>query len=307
MTTSAPAIGLVPPGLTACSAAELGELMRRIRDAGIDHVSTGDHVSFWHGSGLDGFVLASAMTVAAPTLGVQISVYLLPLRHPVAVARQLSTLATLTRGNLVFGVGVGGEDRSEITSCGVDPTTRGRRTDESMRILRALLLGDPVTYRGEFYDLDAVAVRPAPDPAVPIVVGGRSDAALRRTGELGDGWAAMYVTADRFARSLTVIGDHAQAAGRADVAWFHTLEVWCGFGDTVDEGLRRLADTMSATYAMEFEPFRRYVAAGTPEDVADFLRPYCEAGVQACNLVPLAGTPLEAVEAVGRVRELLRQ
>src|SRR6185295_11694668 len=108
-----------------------------------------------------------------------VSVYLLPLRHPVPVARQLATFAQYAPGRLIFGVGVGGEDRHEVEICGVDPASRGRRMDESLTVLRGLLSGDALTFRGEFFNLDRALIRPAPTPPIPIVVGGRSDAAAR--------------------------------------------------------------------------------------------------------------------------------
>ena len=92
-------------------------------DAGIDHVCCGDHVSF-AGTGFDGLVQATALTLLHPTLPIYSGVYLLPLRHPVLVARQLSDICRLAPRRLIFGVGVGDEDRREVSICGVDPATR---------------------------------------------------------------------------------------------------------------------------------------------------------------------------------------
>ena len=108
-----------------------------------------DHVSFHDGSGTDGLIEIAALSQLQPDLGVMVSVYLLPLRHPVPVARQLATLSTIAPGRVMLGIGVGGEDRHEIEICGVDPATRGRRTDESLEILRRLMAGDEVTLDGD--------------------------------------------------------------------------------------------------------------------------------------------------------------
>ncbi len=148
-----------------------------LADAGLDHVATADHVSFRDGAGRDGLIDAAGM-LASSGLPVYVALYLLVLRHPVLVARQLSTLAETAPGRLVLGVGVGGEDRHEVEVCGVDPRTRGRRMDECLTVLRALLAGGPVTHQGRFFDLDAASVRPVPSQPVPLVVGGRSDAAV---------------------------------------------------------------------------------------------------------------------------------
>ena len=76
------------------------------------------------------------------------------MRHPVPVARQIATLCESAPGRFVLGVGVGGEDRHEIEICGVDPRTRGRRTDESLAALRALLRGEPTSHACEFFAFD---------------------------------------------------------------------------------------------------------------------------------------------------------
>jgi alkanesulfonate monooxygenase SsuD/methylene tetrahydromethanopterin reductase-like flavin-dependent oxidoreductase (luciferase family) len=124
---------------------------------------------------------------------VYVGLYLLPLRHPVTVARQLASIAELAPGRLTFGVGIGGEDRHEIEVCGVDPRTRGRRMDECLEILRAFAAGQPVTFTGEFFSFQDALIVPAPSPAIPLVVGGRPDAAVRRAMRLGDGWLGIWV------------------------------------------------------------------------------------------------------------------
>jgi len=113
------------------------------------------------------------------------------------IDRQVASLAALAPGRLVFGVGLGGEDPAELRACGIDPATRGRRMDEALAVLRPLLTGNQVTMRGAFFDLDQVRIAPAPEPRVPIVIGGRSDAALRRVARHGDGWLGLWVSPGR--------------------------------------------------------------------------------------------------------------
>src|SRR5690348_15230061 len=122
----------------------------QVADAGVDHLCVGDHVSFFVGAGSDGLISATSLLAAQAALPVYVGLYLLPLRHPVPVARQLATIAQLAPGRLTLGVGVGGEDPHELEVCGVDPTSRGRRMDECLRILRGLADGTPVTFDGEF-------------------------------------------------------------------------------------------------------------------------------------------------------------
>ncbi len=91
---------------------------------GLDHMITADHVAFQGGQGRDGLMTMAWLAGLHPTIGLYVGVYLLALRHPVAVARQVSTLAEDAPGRLTLGIGVGGEDRHEMESVGVDPATR---------------------------------------------------------------------------------------------------------------------------------------------------------------------------------------
>jgi alkanesulfonate monooxygenase SsuD/methylene tetrahydromethanopterin reductase-like flavin-dependent oxidoreductase (luciferase family) len=271
----------------------------------LDHLCVGDHISFRDGSGFDGLVQSAALAVLSDRLAVHLGVYLLPLRHPVAVARQVSTLAGFAPGRFSFGVGIGGEDRAEARAAGIDPATRGRRIDESLPIVRALLAGETVTADGEFFQLDGVRIRPVPARPVPIVVGGRSDAALRRAARHGDGWLAVWVSPERYRAALDRIASEAVEAGRTDVAWRHGLHAWCGFGDSREQAGERVARAMEDFYRVPFEKFDRYTPRGTPQDVAEALLPYVRAGATDLDLHPVAGSLDEEVEAVGEVRRLL--
>ena len=105
-------------------------------------------------------------------------------------------------------------------------------------------------------------VLPAPDPWVPLIVGGKSDAALRRAATLGDGWTAVFTSPGRCAESIARIAEHAENVGREDVAWRHSLELWCGFGPTVEDGRARLAPAMERFYGLPFDALERYIQDG---------------------------------------------
>jgi alkanesulfonate monooxygenase SsuD/methylene tetrahydromethanopterin reductase-like flavin-dependent oxidoreductase (luciferase family) len=281
-------------------------LLDRVAGAGLDHVTVGDHVSFHGGAGFDGLVAATAALCAHDRLGVLVGVYQLALRHPMVVARQLASVAQLAPGRLVLGVGAGGEDRAEVANCGVDPATRGRRLDESLGLLRQLATGAPVDHKGEFFTLEDAAVVPAPDPAVPLVVGGGSDAALRRAAERGDGWLGMFCSARRFARSRADVIERRAAAGRDGPGWFG-LSVWCGLDENGATARTVLGERMQALYRLPPEKFANVTAAGTPEQVADWLAPYVEAGAGSISIVPAARSVEAGVELAGEVRRHLEE
>lgn len=298
-------VGIFPTTASLGDTADAAAYLARVRDAGIDHVCCGDHVSFFIGVGLDGLLQATALAMLHPTLPVMTGVYLLPLRHPVLVARQLSDLDQLAPGRLIFGVGIGGEDRREIEMCGVDPATRGRRMEECLTVLRELLTGAPATFHGEFFDLDDARVLPAPVDPIPIVVGGRSDAAVRRAGRLGDGWLGIWNSARRFGEAVEMIADEAGRAGRDDPPTRHAMQMWCGIADTKERARAHIAPAMEAFYQIPFERFEKYSPYGTPEDVAEFLASYVEAGCTTFNLIPQADDREASLAGAAAVKKLL--
>ena len=303
---SAVRVGIFAPvGQFSTSLDQRRSMLAAIAESGIDHVCVGDHVSFHVGAGADALIDATSMLTHFADLSCYVALYLRPLRHPVLVARQRASIAEIAPGRMTFGVGIGGEDPHELEICGVDPSTRGRRMDESLAILRELGEGKPVSVDGEFFTLRDAQILPAPSPRIPIVVGGRSSAAVRRAGRFGDGWLGIWVSPQRFGSVVTQIADHAADADRNPSDFEHAMNVWCGFGGSRDAARASLAAGMQSFYQMPFEPFERYSPYGTPEDVADFLRPYVEAGCSAFNVIPCAGDQETAVSAVAEVRRLL--
>jgi alkanesulfonate monooxygenase SsuD/methylene tetrahydromethanopterin reductase-like flavin-dependent oxidoreductase (luciferase family) len=299
-------VGMFPPqGLLEQGQDTARAFLSQAKREGIDHVCCGDHVSFFIGAGFDGLLQATALTMLHPTLPVSTGVYLLPLRHPVLVARQLADIAQIAPGRLTFGVGVGGEDRHEVSSCGIDPATRGLRMNECLAIVRELLTGKPVTYHGTFFDLDEVIIAPAPAEAIPIIVGGRSDAAIRRAGRFGDGWLGIWNSPRRFAAAVELATEEAARAARPDPPRQHAMQVWCGLADSKEAARACLAPAMEAFYQLPFERFEKYCPYGTADDVAEFLAPYVGAGCTAFNLIPQSPHEEQAIAGVAAVKRLL--
>jgi alkanesulfonate monooxygenase SsuD/methylene tetrahydromethanopterin reductase-like flavin-dependent oxidoreductase (luciferase family) len=146
---------------------------------------------------------------------------------------------------------------------------------------------------------------PAPSPRIPLIVGGRSDAAVSRAARLGDGWLGIWVSPRRFASVLDQITWEASEASRDPSVFEHALNVWCGFAATRESARDLLAAQMRVFYQMPFEPFERYSPYGTPQHVAEFLSPYIEAGCSAFNVIPCAADNESAIAAVGQLRQLL--
>lgn len=280
-------------------------LVGEVADGGFDHLFMADHVSFRNGSGTDGFVEVAALSQLHPTIGVMISIYLLPLRHPLPVARQLATMARVAPGRMTFGIGIGGDDRHEIEVCGVDPATRGARTNESLDIIRRLLEGEEVTHSGTHFTVHSARIRPRPRLPIPVIVGGRSNAALRRAARFGDGWIGVWCSVRRFREALALIDEYADAAGRPAPAWCHGYQPWIGVDPDPARAREVVKDGMERFYHVPFDRFERYTPFGTPDQVAEQLAPYVEAGCRLVNLKVCTRHPEEEVALGAEVRRAL--
>lgn len=199
-----------------------------------------------------------AYTAAATsTLLLGTAVLLLPYHHPVVLAKRLATIDLLSRGRmslLTVGLGV---LPGEAAAAGVDFTTRGRRADEAIDVLRLLWSGDAagVSFSGEFFSLTAACSFPKPHEGriLPVHIGGSSQAAARRAGRRGDGYfPGGRLTLEQRARQITIMRAEATAAGRDPAALEYTR--WGQIDMTADEvqaragqGVTRLVVSPSST------------------------------------------------------------
>jgi probable F420-dependent oxidoreductase len=277
---------------------------RLAENVGLDGIIAGDHVTFY-GYGNDGLVTLTAAAAVTSRIELKTGVYLLPLRHPVPVALHVAQLDQLSMGRFVLGIGVGGEDPHEFWSCGVDPATRGARTNESMRIIKRLWTEDHVTFEGKHFQLEDVTVYPRPFRPVPIFVGGRSDAALRRAGRLGDGYTGIWLTPERFREAGQRIAEVASAAGRDPAEVELGMQYWTSVSDERDEAKARVGRGMQGTYKLPFERFERYTPYGSATEIAEYLAPFVEAGARHINLIPVQDSPQANIEAAMAIREAL--
>jgi probable F420-dependent oxidoreductase len=288
------------------SADEVLEAARKAEAAGIDGLFAGDHVTFY-GTGNDGLINLAAVAAVTERVQLTTSVYLLALRHPTPVALQCAMLDQLSRGRFILGVGIGGEDPSEWWASGVNPKTRARRTDEALQILRSLWTQEETTFEGKHFKLDKVRMQPKPfrEDGIPINIGGRSDAALRRTARYGDAWTAIWVSPRRIHEARGMIAEWAAAEGRDPARIGFGLQLWHAVDEDRDRARERLAARMEGFYQVPYERFERYAPYGRPEEIAEFLMPYLEAGCDYLNLVAVQRSQDEVVQAAVAVKEAL--
>jgi probable F420-dependent oxidoreductase len=140
--------------------------------------------------------------VAAVTQRVRLgtSVLVLPMRHPLPLAKELATLHNLSGGRLILGAGVGWLE-AEFAALGAPFHERGRRMDEGIAMMRAVWTQDPVTFRAKYIpaEITDMTMTPLPISHIPIWIGGSSEAALKRTTRIADGWHGSRETPEQAA------------------------------------------------------------------------------------------------------------
>jgi len=136
---------------------------------------------------IEPFSLIPALGAVTSTLQFVTFVVKLPIRHPVLVAKQATSVAVLTNNRFKFGVGSSPwREDYEITE--VPWERRGTRMDESMEILKGLMAGGFYEFHGEIYNVPPIKLSPIPSKPIPLLVGGHGEPALKRAARLGDGW-----------------------------------------------------------------------------------------------------------------------
>jgi probable F420-dependent oxidoreductase len=177
---------------------------------GFAHVTCSEHVAvptdvatvrgsmYWDPLPTFGFLAARTTRIRFAT-----HVLVLGYHHPLALAKRYATLDVVTGGRLVLGVGVGSL-REEFDLLGAPFEDRGRRADDALRVLRAAFANRLPAYNGDHYRFEDFIVEPQPlQRHVPVWIGGRTMASLRRAIELGDGWAPFALEVADYVRMLT--------------------------------------------------------------------------------------------------------
>lgn len=136
---------------------------------------------------IEPFILIPALAAVTTRLRFATFVVKLPIRHPVLAAKQAASIAALSDNRFGFGIGLSPWPE-DFAITGTQWPGRGKRMDEMIDIMRGLWTGEFFEYHGEFYDLQSIQICPAPTAPIPLLIGGQTDAALKRAARVGDGW-----------------------------------------------------------------------------------------------------------------------
>jgi probable F420-dependent oxidoreductase len=266
------------------SAWEYKNFFQCAEELGFHSLWTEDRI--FHASNfLDSTTLMTWAAAVTDKIQLGTAVMVLALRNAPLLARQLSTLDHLSEGRIHLGISVGGSP-TEYRGMGLPMKRRISLLTENISVLRQLLAGEPVTYSGQFYDLEGAIIRPAAvrPEGIPMYMGGQADAALRRAGELTDGWIqSPFATPDDFARSWQIVRQGAECAGKDPT----TLEAGKLIYAAVDDDPNSAYDAMSRFlrgYYGDRADVRAMSAVGTPEDVTTQLKVFADAGIETFML-----------------------
>ncbi len=220
---------------------------------GFDHILIFDHVVGGNAkthklkgpyssddSFLEPFALYSYMAALTSKIEFATAIIILPQRQTALVAKQAATLDVLSGGRFRFGVGIGWND-VEYQALGEDFSTRGARCEEQIGLLRELWTKPLVTFKGRFDEIVDAGLNPLPvQRPIPIWLGGHSDAVMRRTARLGDGWLPLYAPDEKGAAVMETFRRYVREAGRdpAKVG----IESWLNIG-AYDDGFGTLYNT----------------------------------------------------------------
>ncbi len=250
-----------PDGSNADGIEAAAEVAERL---GWSTVWTTDHVLVNRAAAPEyGRIFEAILTLAwvgarHPNVKLGTSVIVVPQRNAILLAKELASLDVLSGGRVIAGVGVGWNE-AEFANLGTADRfhVRGAYLDETINLWRHLWSGSSEPFKGRFHAMDDFVFGPLPvrGAALPIWVGGRSDAALRRAGALADGYHSSAIGPDGYAQRAEKVREAAAAAGRTPA-----------FSARVNV---RLGESKGSGYAMR----------GGPEEVAAEVRAWAELGV----------------------------
>lgn len=218
---------------------------------------------------IEPFTLIPALAAVTERLRFTTFVVKLPIRHPVLVAKSVTSVAVMSDNRFGFGIGTSPwPEDFQVT--GTDWKTRGKRMDEMIEIIRGLAAGGFFEFHGKHYDLPSIKMCPTPTKPVPILIGGHAEAALKRAARLGDGW--MHAGSDDLEAMIKRINDLRHEYGREREPFEVHVISFDAF--TVD-GIRKLEDMGVTDVIVGFRnPYVEPIDSQTLQQKLDMMRWY---------------------------------
>lgn len=270
-------------GISLSSTPEPIELAQYVESLGLDYVTSGEHVLFPAPTRNALMVLAAAAG-ATSSVGLVSAATIVPLYPPMLLAKMIAVLDEVSEGRFELGVGVGGEYPPEFEALGVPLSERGARTDEALELLKLLFTADRVSFEGRFNTVEGVSLTPRPSSALPVWIGGRSDASIRRAAKYGDYWCPYLYTPERLAKGIERLRILEVAEGREAGAVRAAVSIFVSVDRNGSRAQRWAVTSVGGFYNQDFSSRGSYFVAGTPQECQERLLQFLGAGAQALLL-----------------------
>ena len=252
--------------------------------AGYDSVWVGDSIT--SKPRLEPMTAMAAIAARTSRVKVGTAVLLNALRHPVHLAHAAATIDNIAGGRTILGLGAGRGNNQmfvdEHAAVGVPITERASRMEESIRVMRALWTGEPVSNSGEFYPLQDVTLEPAPvQESIPLWISSNwVRRGLARVAELGDAWITNVPSVELFNQCWERIEQCAGEAGRDPADIGRCLYVSVNLKDDTDAALSEGDRFMQAYYSVPYDVISKQLLCvfGPPRKCIDTIRAYQDSG-----------------------------
>lgn len=265
-------VGIALPTVGA-SVRDVAAAARLAEGLGVASVWAGDHLAF-RLPVLDPVVALSVAAGATTRVRLGFGVLQAGLRHPLLIAKAVSSLAAMADGRVIAGFGAGGDYAPEWRALGLDPSERGSRLDELLSVFPGLVGRSAVSHAGRHWTFDAPPLTPSPTCSVPVWVGGRTTAALQRAAR-HDGWLGLFLRPDAFGAAVHEVVRIAAAEGGAAPRCGIAV-IACAQGS--DSAAReRCANYLKDAYDLPMTVARRW-AVGGASHLRDVVMSYRAAG-----------------------------
>ncbi len=222
----------------------------------------------------DPWVAIAAMAACTTRVRFFTSIYVLPMRNPFLVAKQIATAAAISGDRVALGIGAGWMEE-EFALMQQPFRRRGKRMDEMIEVMRKLWAGGWVEHHGEFYDFDQLEMSPSPGASIPIYVGGVSKRAMRRAATQADGWISDLHSTDELAGIIASLREERADSPRAQ----DPFEIFASVDDAFDvDGYRKLRD-LGVTH-LQTMPWFFYGGGDDVQSKCDGIRRFAEDVIQ---------------------------
>jgi alkanesulfonate monooxygenase len=251
---------------------------------------------------VDSLTVLTAIAARTERIKLGTGILVLPLRNPVVLAKQLSSMDQLSEGRMIMGLASGWYKR-EFDACGIPFDKRGKLMDENLEIMNRLFTEEKVSGKYMRHDISAAVMYPKPrqKPRMPILIGGYVDKVLHRAGTAGDGWLTYFYRPEAFKKSWDKIRAFAREGGKDPDALLNAAQLPIMVGPSRAAIEAEMMDWLNKEwdFPAHSDCSRDSAIIGTADECVAQLREHLKVGVQKIIFVPYKYR-MDQVETIAR-------